>query len=235
MSDTLASRLQVVRTAIDDALARSGRPAGSARLVAVSKKQPASAIAEAFAAGQRDFGENYVQELEGKARELAALPGLRWHAIGALQRNKAKDVVRVAHVVHTIDSAPLALEVAKRAAAASRVIDVLIEVDLAGETDKAGCAPADVAALATSCAAAGLRVIGLMAIPPASDDPEATRPWFSQLRVLRDELVAAGHATIVELSMGMSHDFQVAVEEGATIVRVGSAIFGARTARGAGT
>jgi len=230
MSDTLAGRLQVVRAAIDDALARSGRPAGSVRLVAVSKKQPASAIAEAYAAGQRDFGENYVQELEAKARELEALGDLRWHVIGALQRNKAKDVVRVAHVLHTIDSALLAQEVAKRAAAASRVVEVLIEVDLAGETQKAGCAPAGVAALATACAGAGLAVIGLMAIPPASDDPEATRPYFAQLRALRDELVAAGHTTVVELSMGMSHDFPIAVEEGATIVRVGSAIFGSRPA-----
>lgn len=196
--------------------------------MAVSKKQPASAIAEAYAAGHRDFGENYVQELQAKAHELEGLVGLCWHAIGALQRNKAKDVVRVAHVIHTIDRAELALEVAKRAKSAGRAIDVLLEVDLAGEDQKAGCAIAEVPALAAACAEAGLRVIGLMAIPPASDDPEATRPHFARLRRLRDELLAAGHTTVRELSMGMSHDFPVAIDEGATIVRVGTAIFGAR-------
>lgn len=228
MSDVIAERLEAVRAAVARAAARSRRDPNLVRIVAVSKRQPASAIVAAYAAGQRDFGENYVQELESKARELAHLVDLRWHAIGALQRNKAKDVVRVAHVIHTIDRAELALELAKRAAALGRAIEVLIEVDLAGEAQKAGCAPEDVASLATICTAAGLRVTGLMAIPPASDDPERTRPYFARLRTLQGGLAQAGHPTVVELSMGMSHDFEVAVEEGATLVRVGIAIFGAR-------
>jgi pyridoxal phosphate enzyme (YggS family) len=229
VSDTIAGRLALVRAGLARAAERAGRDAKDVRLVAVSKKQPASAIVEAHAAGQRDFGENYVQELASKASSLAALEGIRWHAIGALQRNKAKDVVRFAHVIHTIDREELALEVAKRAAAIGRAIDVLVEVDLAGEDQKAGCAPGDVPALVSACAAAGLVVVGLMAIPPASDDPEATRPHFARLRTLRDELLQRGHATVRELSMGMSHDFEVAIEEGATLVRVGTAIFGART------
>jgi pyridoxal phosphate enzyme (YggS family) len=229
VSDTIAGRLAHVRARLARAAERAGRDASDVRLVAVSKKQPASAIVEAHAAGQRDFGENYVQELASKAISLEALEGIRWHAIGALQRNKAKDVVRVAHVIHTIDREELALEVAKRAAAIGRVIDVLVEVDLAGEDQKAGCAPDDAPALVAACTAAGLVVVGLMAIPPASDDPEATRPHFAHLRALRDDLLQRGHATVRELSMGMSHDFEVAIEEGATLVRVGTAIFGART------
>lgn len=228
MSDSIAGRLGAVRAAIDEAARRAGRDPASVRLVAVSKKQPASAVEAAYAAGQRDFGENYVQELCAKAAILGDRPDLRWHAIGALQRNKVKDVVRVAHVVHTVDRADLAREIAKRAQAAGRAVDVLIEVDLAGEAQKAGCAPAEVPALVQSCAEAGLRVVGLMAIPPASDDPEASRPHFARLRTLQAELVQAGHPTVHELSMGMSHDFSIAIEEGATIVRVGTAIFGAR-------
>lgn len=228
--DAIAGRLQQVRGAIDAAARAAGRDPAEVRLVAVSKHQPAAAIAAAHAAGQRDFGENYVQELVGKAAELAALDGVCWHAIGALQRNKVRDVVRVAHVVHTVDRVELATELRRRAA---RPIDVLIEVSIAGEAQKAGCAPSAVAGVLEALAGdPRVRAVGLMAIPPVADDPEATRPHFRALRLLRDTLRDAGHDAVRELSMGMSADFAVAIAEGATIVRVGTAIFGERPARG---
>lgn len=221
-----------MQRAIEAAARSASRDPAGIRLVAVSKHQPAAAIAAAHAAGQRDFGENYVQELVGKAEELGSLEGLRWHAIGALQRNKVRDVARVAHVVHTVDRVELATELRRRAAAADRAVDVLIEVSIAGEEQKAGCAPAEVGRVLEALAADDrVHAVGLMAIPPLADDPEATRPHFRALRVLRDELRAAGHGELRELSMGMSADFAVAIEEGATLVRVGTAIFGARPAR----
>lgn len=225
--DLIPERLAAVRALIDDATKRAGKPAGSVRLVAVSKTKPAEAIRIAYAAGQRDFGENYVQELADKASELADLPDIRWHFIGALQRNKAKKASSVAHIIHTVDRADLADELDRRAAASGKQLDVLIEVNVAGEASKAGSSiDAFPLLLEQARRASHLRVLGLMAIPPMLDDPEAVRPYFARLRQLRD--AHGGPAALPELSMGMSHDFPVAIEEGATLVRVGTAIFGSR-------
>lgn len=219
----IAERLLEVR----EALATKGE--GRARLLAVSKGHPADAIREAYAVGQRDFGENYVQELVSKAEALADLDGIVWHAIGSLQRNKARDVCRVAHVVHTVDRASLIDELDKRA---SHPMRVFLEVNLAEETQKGGCAPADVTTLAARIASTKqLSLVGLMAIPPQSDDPESSRPHFARLRELRDALVSSGFPAAIELSMGMSSDFAIAIEEGATWIRVGTAIFGERARR----
>ena len=194
------------------------------RLLAVSKTKPEAMIREAYAAGQRDFGENYVQELCAKAAALADLPDLRFHLIGPLQRNKAKQIVSVASLVHTVDRASLAEELSKRAAAAGKTLRVLLEVNVSGEASKAGCAPSEAPALAAAVRSSpGLALAGLMTIPPDTDDRELARPYFRSLRELRDAI-----GDLPELSMGMSHDFEIAIEEGATIVRVGTAIFGSR-------
>ena len=224
---TISTRLAAVRARIDEATIRAGQKPGSVRLVAVSKTKPAEAIREAYAAGQRDFGENYVQELTQKAAALADLADLRLHFIGALQRNKAKQAASAASVIHTVDREELAVELDRRAGALGRTLDVLLEVNVGGEASKAGCAPEAVPSLLEAARrSVHLRVVGLMAIPPFLDDPEAVRPYFARLRALRDGLEAP--SLLPELSMGMSHDFHVAIEEGATIVRVGTAIFGAR-------
>ncbi len=225
----IAARLAEVRGQIDEACRRAGRAPGSARLLAVSKTKPIEAIRAAHAAGQRDFGENYAQELDEKATALADLPDLRWHAIGQLQRNKVKQVVKSAAVIQAVDRVDLGLEIDKRAAAIGRTIEVMVEVNVGGEASKGGCAPADLGALLASLRGCPhLRVTGLMTIPPATDDPEGARPHFAALRALRDQHGGAG--ALPELSMGMSHDFVVAIEEGATLVRIGTAIFGARGA-----
>lgn len=225
--DSIPARLAEVRRRIEAAAERSGRSPGSVRLVAVSKGKPAEAIRAAFEAGQRDFGENYLQELEEKAAALGDLVGLRWHAIGRLQRNKAKVVARLASVVHAVDRVDLAAELGRRAAAAERAIDVLVEVNVAGETTKGGCAPSDVSAVLEAIASApSLRAVGLMTMAPFVDDPELARPTFAALRAIRER--HGGAPALPELSMGMSHDFEVAIAEGATLVRVGTAIFGAR-------
>lgn len=223
----IPARLEAVRRRIEEEVARAGRAAGSARLVAVSKGKPAEAIRAAYAAGQRDFGENYVQELEEKADALRDLEGLRWHAIGRLQRNKAKPIVRIARVIHAVDREELAVELGRRASAVETRVDALVEVNVSGEASKGGCAPNALGGLlAAMRGTAGLRVIGLMTIPPASEDPEAARPVFAALRALRDQ--HGGASALPELSMGMTHDYGIAIEEGATLVRVGTAIFGAR-------
>lgn len=222
-------QLLEVRSRIERAAQEASRDPASVALLAVSKGHPASRLREAYDAGQRLFGENYAQELAGKARELADLGDLAFHFIGHLQRNKVKDVVRSARTIETVDRIELATEIDKRT---SSSIDVLLEVNVGGEEQKAGCAPADVAALLRAASALPkLRVIGLMTIPPASDDPEASRPHFAHLRRIGDELRAAGLDPGPHLSMGMSHDFEVAIAEGATLVRVGTAIFGARQVR----
>lgn len=224
---SIPERLADVKRRIEAAARAAGRSPDSVRLVAVSKTKPAEAIRAAYAAGQRDFGENYVQELTQKAEALSDLEGLRWHAIGQLQRNKVKPVARIASVVHVVDRAELATELSNRAAAASRTLDVLVEVNVAGEASKGGCAPDGVGALLEVISRApSLRAIGLMTMPPFFDDPELARPAFTELRAIRDR--NGGALALPELSMGMSHDFEVAIAEGATLVRVGTAIFGAR-------
>jgi hypothetical protein len=227
METDIAARLLEVRQRIDEATARAGRPAGSVQLLAVSKGKPPEAIRAAYAAGHRAFGENYAQELEQKAEALRDLEGIAWHFIGRLQRNKARQVVRFARVVHAVDRVDLAAELGKRAAAAGVRVRVLVEVNVSGEASKGGCPPAELGAvLAAIAAAPALEAAGLMTIPPEADDPEAARPFFAALRALRDQ--HGGPAALPELSMGMTHDFPVAVAEGATLVRVGTAIFGAR-------
>jgi hypothetical protein len=198
---------------------RAGIPAG-VTLVAVSKTQPPEAIREAWAAGQRDFGENYAQEWREKADALADLDGLRWHFVGALQTNKVKVLAGRVAAIHTVDRVELAREISRRFAAKGAVARVYLEVNVGGEGSKSGCAPAEAPALAAAVRALpAVEVVGLMAIPPPEDDP---RPHFRALRALRDRLGLAG------LSMGMSADWRIAIEEGSTCVRVGTAIFGER-------
>ena len=215
---TMQRRLDEVRERIARADARRG--GRMTKLVAVSKTQPASVIREAFEAGQRVFGENYVQELVAKSKELADLD-IEWHFIGHLQRNKVKDVVGVARVLQTIDRAALAAEVSRRAI---RETSVFLEVNIAHEPQKSGVDPAALAALIEEVRVLpNLRLEGLMAVPPFCEDAEETRPHFRALRALAEQLNAGS-----ELSMGMSNDFELAIAEGATIVRVGTSIFGAR-------
>ena len=210
---TVAERLARVRAAI---------PPG-VKLVAVSKAQPSAAVREAYAAGQRHFGENYVQEWRQKAEALADLGDLAWHFVGSLQTNKVKYLVGRVALVHTVDRLDLAGEISRRSAQKGAATRVLVEVNVAGEAGKAGCAPVEVPALVEAVRALpGLELRGLMCIPPAEGDP---RLHFRTLRALRDRLGLA------DLSMGMSGDYPAAIEEGATMVRVGTAIFGERPAR----
>lgn len=201
---------------------RAGVPPG-VTLLAVSKAQPAEAVRQAYAAGQRHFGENYVQEWRDKAEALADLPDIAWHFVGSLQSNKVKYLVGRVALVHTVDRLDLAREISRRSAQKGVATGVLLEVNVAGEASKSGCAPGEVPELAEAVRALpALDLRGLMCVPPAEGDP---RPHFRALRALRDRLGLA------ELSMGMSGDYPAAIEEGATIVRVGTAIFGERPAR----
>lgn len=223
---TIPAALAAVRARIERAAARASRDPSTIRLVAVSKSKPPAAIREAYLAGQRDFGENYAQELSEKAAALADLPDLRWHFIGHLQSNKAKIVAPLASLVHTVDSASLARELAKRARRHGRDrLPVLIEVNVAGEAGKHGASLADAAAVLEAVRAEpDLEVAGLMTMPP--HDLEAARRAFEGLVTLRDQL--GGEARLPELSMGMSDDLEIAIACGATLVRVGTAIFGPR-------
>jgi pyridoxal phosphate enzyme (YggS family) len=213
------------------AAARSaGRDPSTIRLVAVSKTFPVDAIREAYAAGQRDFGENRVQEVLQKITSAADLE-IRWHLLGHLQTNKARKAGPAFATIHSVDTVELLQKIDAAAAEAGRAPELLIQVDLAGETTKFGASPEDVPRLfdaAASCRAA--RVSGLMTLPPVPESPEDARPWFRRLRGLRDQWLAAGVPApmLRELSMGMSADFEVAIHEGSTIVRVGTAIFGSR-------
>jgi pyridoxal phosphate enzyme (YggS family) len=215
----------VIAVGIAERLAglRAELPAG-VTLVAVSKTQPAAAIREAYAAGQRDFGENYAQEWREKADALADLPDLRWHFIGGLQTNKVKYLAGRIAFVHTVDREELARELSRRFGQKGAVARVFLEVNTGGEASKAGCAPEHAPALAAAIRALpAVELVGVMGIPPPEDDP---RPHFRTLRALREAL------GVRELSMGMSGDWRVAIEEGATFVRLGTAIFGARPPKG---
>jgi PLP dependent protein len=198
---------------------RASIPAG-VTLVAVSKTHGPEAIREAYAAGQRDFGENYAQEWRAKADALSDLAELRWHFIGGLQTNKVKYLAGRVAAIHTVDRVELAREISRRFAAKGAVARVFLELNVGGEASKAGCAPADAPALARAVRELpAVEIAGLMCIPPPEDDP---RPHFRALRVLRDRLGVPG------LSMGMSADWRIAIEEGSTCVRLGTAIFGER-------
>jgi len=210
-----------VRARVDAACERTGRTPADVTIVAVSKTQPASALREAFAAGATDFGENYAQELVAKAAECP--PEARWHFIGRLQRNKAKLVAGKVALVHAVDSAELAVELGKRAA---HVQPVLIAVNVAGEDTKGGVTAAAAGELARAIAdTPNVRLDGLMTMPPPDVDP---RPHFEELRRLRDRLAETLGRPLPVLSMGMSGDFEIAIECGATHVRIGTAIFGVR-------
>ena len=229
---TIADRLAGVRGRIAAAARSAGRDPSSIRLVAVSKTFPLESIREAYAAGQRDFGENRVQEAAEKIAAGGDLE-IRWHLLGHLQTNKARKAAPAFSTIHSVDSVELLERIDLAATDARRTPELLIQVDLAGEATKFGLPPRDVPQLfdaAARCRAA--RVVGLMTLPPIPESPEDARPWFRQLRELRDRLAAGVPASMLaELSMGMSGDFEVAIEEGSTMVRVGTAIFGSRPAQ----
>ena len=231
MFEHIAANLQTVRERIDAACRRSGRSPDSVTLIAVSKTFSAGHVRAAYAAGQVGFGENKVQEALQKQDETADIP-LRWHLIGHLQTNKARKAAVAFPAIHSVDSRDLLGRIDAAAADAGAAPAVLVQVDLAGEATKFGAPPDEARAIVQ--AASGLtaaRLVGLMTLPPFYDDPAAARPVFARLRAFRDELLADGvpATQLAELSMGMSHDFEVAIAEGATIVRVGSAIFGSRS------
>jgi hypothetical protein len=224
---SIAQNLAAVRAEVERAAQAADRDPRTVLLLAVSKTKPVDAIVQAYQAGQRDFGENYVQELMRKAEALRHLGDIRWHHIGHVQTNKVRQLVPVASLVHAVDRESLVDELDRRAIGSGRTLDVLVEVNIAGELSKSGCEPVHLAALLAALGRAQhLRVRGLMTMPPLFEDPEASRPYLRGLRELRD--LHGGPTVLPELSMGMSHDFRVAIEEGATIVRIGTAIFGAR-------
>ena len=229
-SAAIRARLADVRARIERAAGRAGRDPSSIRLVAVSKTFPADAVRAAADAGHVDFGENKVQEALQKIEQTAGLR-IRWHLVGHLQSNKAKKAGAF-DMIHSIDAADLAAKVDDAARAARRRVELLVQVDLAREPTKHG-APEDTlpAIFDAARGADAAPVVGLMLLPPAVDDPDAARPYFRELRAVRDRLLAHGvdASMLRELSMGMSHDFEVAVEEGSTLVRVGTAIFGGRS------
>ena len=225
---TIADNLGLVAERITRAAERAGRDAGAIRLLAVSKTMSADKIREAYRAGQRDFGENYVQELALKAQALEDLTDVRWHMIGHLQRNKAQKVAELAHSVHSLDSTRLSAELGRRAGALGRRLGVLIEVNVGGENQKSGATPEELPELLEAVSGEpALQLRGLMTVPPHTEDPAGSLVYFEALRRLRDE--HGGELRLPELSMGMTHDLEWAIQAGATIVRVGTAIFGARS------
>jgi len=218
----LKQKLDEVESRIARAAAHAGRKRSDILLVAVTKKFPAAVVREAYALGLRDFGENYVQEFDTKRAELTGCPGARYHFIGHLQSNKSKKAAEIFDVIHTVDNAKLGRRLDEDSSDHPGK-DVLIEVKLSTEPAKAGAAPGEVPALVEAIRGCShLRLLGLMTMPPWSDDAEKSRPYFARLREL------AGQNGLQHLSMGMSHDLEVAMEEGATMVRVGTALFGPR-------
>ncbi|HET7220769.1 MAG TPA: YggS family pyridoxal phosphate-dependent enzyme [Vicinamibacterales bacterium] len=233
---SIAENLAEVRSRIGEAARRTGRPASEITLVAVSKTFGVDRVREAFAAGQREFGENKVQEGLAKVEATADI-ALRWHLIGHVQSNKAKKAATSFACIQSVDSVDLLQRIDAAAAArttgpaGAALLEVMVQVDFAGEATKFG-APPDEAERIVGAAleARAVRLIGLMMLPPWNEDPEQTRPWFVRARQFRDRLVAGGvpREALHHLSMGMSHDYEAAIEEGSTIVRVGTAIFGKR-------
>jgi hypothetical protein len=233
----IAANLQTVNDRMRAALVAAGRSSETVRLLAVSKTVPAEDVAAALAVGQVDFAESYGQEFRDKQQVVAKLvaenPGLpspRWHFIGPLQSNKVKYVAGKVALIHSVGSAEVLAAVEGKASGLGVVQDCLVQVNVAGETQKSGISPAQLdATLASFAAYTHVRCTGLMVIPPYDEDPERSRPHFAALRQLRDGQAARPNVVMADLSMGMSHDLEVAVAEGATLVRVGTAIFGART------
>ena len=219
---SVRENLILVEDRIAKACQRAGRRREEITLVAVTKVFPAAAMLEAYDAGLREFGENYVQEFEGKHEEVRQLTGARFHLIGHLQSNKSRKAAEIFQVIQTVDSAKLA----RRLNEVERPLEAMIEVKLSEEEAKHGCAPADLPTVIEGIRACpNLRLTGLMTMPPWSDDPELSRPYFQRLREL------ATQYGLASLSMGMSHDLEAAIEEGATHIRVGTALFGKRVKR----
>jgi len=226
---SIAENIGKVEERMAKAALKAGRDPGAVRLVAVSKTKPAAAVAEAFSCGQLIFGENYVQELVGKQ---AGLPReISWHFIGNLQSNKVRQIAGLVDMIHSVDRLSLAGEIDRQWGALGKVCDILIQVNISREATKGGTSSEELFGLVREVARLPhLRICGLMTMPPFFDDPEGARPYFRKLKELSLELASAGiqRVEMRELSMGMSGDFEAAIEEGATLVRVGSALFGER-------
>lgn len=233
VSMSIADNIALVRERMQHAAVSAGRDAGEVRLMAVCKTKPVADIREAFSSGLALFGENRVQEMAAKAPSLGDLSGAKFHMIGHLQSNKARLAAQLFSAIDSLDSRKLGDRLNAAAAEFHKNLDILIEINTGGEAAKSGVAPAS-AELEEILAAApdwtSLRIRGLMTVPPYTEDPEGSRPYFRQLRELRDSIAARRLDAISmdQLSMGMSHDFQIAIEEGSTCVRVGTAIFGER-------
>ena len=234
---SISERLDHIRERIASAARSAGRDPSSVRLVAVSKTFPIESVRDAYQTGQRDFGENRVQEALQKIEQAlqkvegSADQSIRWHLLGHLQTNKARKAAPAFAMIQSVDSVELIQKLDQAAADSGHAPELLIQVDLAGEATKYGAAPAEVPRLFEVAAASrAARIVGVMALPPYPETPEDSRPWFRQLRDLRDRWQASGVPApmLRELSMGMSGDFEVAIQEGATMVRVGTAIFGSR-------
>lgn len=228
----IADNLRHVEIKIEKAAVKAGREPASVRLVAVSKMQTASAVDEAVRAGQRLFGENYVQELVSKVSHVGEQ--VTWHFIGSLQSNKVRQIAGLVEMIHSVDRLSLAQEIDRQWQKLDRICNILVQVNIAGEATKSGSSAEELLGLVRDISLLPhVRIKGLMTMPPFFDDPEGARPCFRELKKL-SRLIAEEHITNVEmkeLSMGMSGDYEVAIEEGATLVRVGSAIFGTRQAR----
>jgi PLP dependent protein len=224
---SIRENLRLVLERIDRAAGRSGRAVAEITLVTVTKTRSVAEIREAIACGVTDIGENYVQEAEAKHSEIG--DSVRWHMIGHLQKNKARHAAGAFELIHGIDDRELAIELDRRAAARSMTQPVLVQANLSGEATKSGSDEDGLMPLLTAVAGLPhLDLRGLMIIPPPVDDPELSRPWFRRLRELRDRAASSLARPLPELSMGMTDDFEVAIEEGATLVRIGRAIFGER-------
>lgn len=229
MGEGVRERIEQVRRRIAEAAGRSGRDPNDVQLVAVTKSVAVSQIREALDAGLTVFGENRVQEAKGKVALLSS-PSIQWHLVGTLQTNKSKLAVELFELIHSLDSVKLAASMDRHGAALRKQVRALIEVNLEGESDKSGLHESELLPLLQACRAyAHLTIEGLMAIPPFHRNPQDVRPYFRRLRLLRDR-AADTHPDfrLRHLSMGMSNDFEVAIEEGATLVRIGTAIFGNR-------
>ena len=232
MEIMIQQNLQELKSRIAGAAQRSGRRPEDVRLLAVTKTVPMDRIREAISSGQRLFGENYVQEAVKKRESLGDLyHETKWHFIGHLQRNKAKLAVQLFDCIETVDNMKLARALDRHAKAAGKRLSVYVQVNVAQDPRKSGLSPEELPAFLTEAAElSGIDICGLMTMPPWEPEPESLRPWFSALRELRDEMNAGlGHSPgLRELSMGMSQDFETAIEEGATVVRIGTALFGRR-------
>ncbi len=226
---SIAENIENIRSRITDVARAAGREPSAVRLVAVSKTKPAMLVAEAASAGQTLFGENYVQELTTKAAAVE-MP-VEWHFIGHLQSNKVKQIAGLVTLIHSVDRLSLAAEISRQWGLIGKTCDILVQVNVSGEASKSGTTTEDAVELVKQVAELpDLCICGLMTMPPFFDDPEAARPYFRELRLLAAEIAALAlpNVSMQELSMGMSGDFEAAISEGATLVRIGSAIFGER-------